>query len=174
MLPCSGSVCCPWHLVAELRWHRWLLLQVQQVVFPALGQGQGAWGPRSHQPTLLYVEPRAWGGGHLELPSTQQGAPSSPAGGLWAAVGPALPCPALPPVYLGLFGALPGDQRGLMGTRLLWGWFRADLQPGIEQELCSMPGALQSCSLIWSGNFSARRKSGAREPIWTHPGRPEP
>ena len=64
------------------------------MVFPALGQGQGAWGPRSHQPTLLYVEPRAWGGGHLELPSTQQGAPSSPAGGLWAAVGPALPCPA--------------------------------------------------------------------------------
>ena len=32
-------------------------------------------------------------GAHLGLPSMQQGAPSSPAGGLWTAAGPALPCP---------------------------------------------------------------------------------
>ena len=59
--------------------------------------------------------------------------------------------PALPCVYLGLFGALPGDQSGLMGTRLLWGWFRPELQPGIKKELCCVPGAFQKLQpyLVW-------------------------
>lgn len=46
--------------------------------------------------------------------SVPQGAPSPPAGGPEQAVRPALLC-----VYLGLFGALPGDQSGLAGTSLL-------------------------------------------------------
>ena len=98
------------------------------MVFPAFGQGQGAWGPRSCQPTVLYVKPCTWGrGGILSfLPCNRCTLLAC-----WWAVGSSGPCPALPRVYLGLFGALPGDQRGLMGTRLLWGWFRPDLQPGI-------------------------------------------
>ena len=63
-------------------------------MFPALGQGQGAWGPRNCQPTMLYVKPRAWArGGHLELPSMQQVHPPRllvGCGQQWA-----LPCPAL-------------------------------------------------------------------------------
>lgn len=80
----------------------------------------------------------------------QQGAPSSPllvvCGQQWALP----PCPAPAPCLPGFVWSVTRRSERLMGTRLLWGWFRADLQPGIEQELCSMPGALQSCSyLVW-------------------------
>lgn len=71
-------------------------------------------------------------------------------------------------VYLGLFGALPRGISRLMGTALLWDVLGPSYNLALKRSCVLCQEHCNSCSLIWSGNFFAWRKSGgsSRLLIW--------
>lgn len=66
-------------------------------------------------------------------------------------------------VYLGLFGALPRGISGPMGTALLWAVLGPSCNLALKRNCVLCQEHCRSCSLIWSGNFFAWRKSRGSE-----------
>lgn len=60
----------------------------------------------------------------------------------------------------GLFRVLPRGTRGLRGTMLLWDVLGPSYNLALKRNCGVCQEHCKSCSLIWSGNFSAWRKRG--------------